>query len=114
MLERLGAGPGLLFRFRPDLVGGEGAFLLCSFWAVDCLARGSGTLEAAYRRFEDVLALGNDVGLFAEEVDPRTACALGNFPQAYTHVGLIDAALSLAEAVERSRAEPRGRVGGSG
>jgi GH15 family glucan-1,4-alpha-glucosidase len=90
-------------RYRADtadgLPAGEGAFGLCSFWAVECLARG-GDLEAARAAFEDLLGYANDVGLYAEEIDPESGAALGNFPQAFTHVGLINAALTLAECGE--------------
>ena len=90
---------GLLFRYQADdgLPPGEGAFGLCSFWAIECLAQ-QGLRDEATRRFERMLTLANDVGLFGEEIDPGTGAALGNFPQAFTHVGLIDAALALGEA----------------
>jgi GH15 family glucan-1,4-alpha-glucosidase len=65
---------------------------------------GRGEPEAAERVFADLLSFGNDVGLFAEETDPATGAALGNFPQAFTHVGLINAALALARA-RRGRGE---------
>ncbi|HSK08804.1 MAG TPA: glycoside hydrolase family 15 protein [Vicinamibacterales bacterium] len=95
--ERLGVNE-LLFRYRDDdgLAGREGAFGICSFWGVESLAR-SGQVEAAREAFERLLSYGNDVGLFAEEIDPETGAALGNFPQAFTHVGLINAALTLQE-----------------
>ena len=104
--ERLGANArgdgqaratGLLYRNKDDddgLRGREGAFGICSFWGVEALAR-SGQVEAAREAFERLLSYGNDVGLFAEEIDPDTGAALGNFPQAFTHVGLINAALTL-------------------
>jgi GH15 family glucan-1,4-alpha-glucosidase len=60
------------------------------------VARG-GNVEGATQTFEQLLAYANDVGLFAEEIDPGTGAALGNFPQAFTHIGLINAALTLAE-----------------
>jgi GH15 family glucan-1,4-alpha-glucosidase len=63
---------------------------------VESQARG-GDLEGATRAFERLLSYANDVGLFAEEIDPETGSALGNFPQAFTHIGLINAALTLAE-----------------
>ena len=63
---------------------------------MECLAR-AGDVAAATRAFERLLTYGNDVGLFAEEIDPASGAALGNFPQAFTHVGLINAALTLAE-----------------
>jgi len=90
---------GLLYRYRgaDGLPGGEGAFGICSFWAVSQLAQ-AGDDDRAARAFEHVLSFANDVGLFAEEIDPATGAALGNFPQAFTHVGLIDAALQLAHA----------------
>jgi GH15 family glucan-1,4-alpha-glucosidase len=104
--ERLGAGP-LLYRYLGDdgLPPGEGAFGIASFWGVGCRAR-QGDLDAAAEMFEAILGYANDVGLFAEEIDPGTGAHLGNFPQGFTHVGLIDAALTIAElrgeAVERS------------
>jgi GH15 family glucan-1,4-alpha-glucosidase len=95
----LGRG-SLIHRYEMEtkdgLPPGEGAFGICSFWAVECLARG-GNVEAATRTFEELLGYANDVGLFAEEIDPDTGAALGNFPQAFTHIGLINAALTLAE-----------------
>jgi GH15 family glucan-1,4-alpha-glucosidase len=99
--ERLGAGPGLLYRYEQSFEGGEGAFAMCCFWIAEFLARGGGSLEQARDAFAHTLAYANDVGLFAEEIDARTGDALGNFPQAFTHVGLINAALSLVEREER-------------
>jgi GH15 family glucan-1,4-alpha-glucosidase len=109
--ERLGGGPGLLYRYEQSFAGGEGAFALCSFWIADFLARGGGTLEEAHHAFAQTAAYANDVGLFAEEINPKTGDALGNFPQAFTHVGLINAALSLAERDERERSRGDGRQG---
>jgi GH15 family glucan-1,4-alpha-glucosidase len=97
LAARLGAGPGLFYRYQASRRRGEGAFWLCSFWAVEHLLLGGGTVAEARALFADACAYANDLGLMAEEVDPRTGCALGNFPQAYTHVGVISAALSLAE-----------------
>jgi GH15 family glucan-1,4-alpha-glucosidase len=99
--RRLGRN-GLIYRYDPDYDGfdpGEGAFGICSLWAVDHLAC-TGAIREATHLFEHVAAFGNDVGLFGEEIDPRTGAALGNFPQAFTHVGIINAAL----AIERARA----------
>jgi GH15 family glucan-1,4-alpha-glucosidase len=97
--EKLARG-NLLYRYETGtddgLPPGEGAFGICSFWAVECVARG-GNVRAATRTFERLLAYANEVGLFAEEIDPDTGAALGNFPQAFTHIGLINAALTLAE-----------------
>ena len=96
--EHLRASQDLLYRYRtPDgLPGTEGAFAICSFWAVEALAL-EGRLDEARATFEQLLKYANDVGLMAEQIDPRTGLALGNFPQAFSHVGLINAALTLAE-----------------
>ncbi|RPJ74544.1 MAG: glycoside hydrolase family 15 protein, partial [Acidobacteria bacterium] len=98
-----GAGHALLFRNRDEdgLRGREGAFGICSFWGVEALAR-SGDVVAARHGFEHLLSYANDVGLFAEEIDPDTGAALGNFPQAFTHVGLINAALALEGGMQES------------
>jgi GH15 family glucan-1,4-alpha-glucosidase len=97
--ERLGRG-ALIHRYQElddGLPPGEGAFGITSFWGVECMARG-GDLAGATAAFEALLAYANDVGLYGEEIDPTTGAALGNFPQAFTHVGLINAALTLAVA----------------
>jgi GH15 family glucan-1,4-alpha-glucosidase len=94
--EELGAGDVLLYRYRTVDSAGEGAFGICSFWGAEFLALGGGTSNEAAAVFERLCAYANDLGLFAEEIDPATGSALGNFPQAFTHVGLINAALSLA------------------
>ena len=98
--ERLGAGDALLYRYRTGESPGEGAFGICSFWGAEYVALGGGTIEEARALFEGVCAHANDVGLFAEEIDPATGAALGNFPQAFTHVGLINAAVTLARRLE--------------
>ncbi|HUE85468.1 MAG TPA: glycoside hydrolase family 15 protein [Vicinamibacterales bacterium] len=98
--EALGAGEGLLYRYRTADSPGEGAFGICSFWGAEFLALGGGTPEAARDVFERLCGYANDVGLFAEEIDPATGAALGNFPQAFSHVGLINAAVSLARRLE--------------
>jgi GH15 family glucan-1,4-alpha-glucosidase len=79
------------------LPGKEGAFLLCSFWLADALAL-TGRTEEATALFERLLGLTNDVGLLAEEHDPRSGRMLGNFPQAFSHVGLVNTALNLTAA----------------
>lgn len=81
----------------PDgLPSGEGAFLICSFWLVEALAR-LGRLDEAHAIFVRLLERRNDLGLLAEQIDPETDEQLGNFPQAFSHIGLINAALTLAE-----------------
>ncbi len=99
--EELGAGDGLLYRYRRDdgLPGEEGAFLCCSFWLVECLAR-SGDVNGARSVFDATMARANDVGLFSEELDPRSGELLGNYPQGLTHLAHIDAAVALSEAVD--------------
>ena len=83
---------------------GEGSFLACTFWLIDNLAL-TGQLEEATELFERMLALRNDVGLLAEEYDPRRKRLVGNFPQAFTHVGLVNSAYNLDRARKsRSRA----------
>jgi GH15 family glucan-1,4-alpha-glucosidase len=106
--EKLGVGNGLLFRYERQAA--EGAFGICGFWAVEHLALGGGTLEQAHRQFEQLLAYGNGLGLFAEEIDPDSGDALGNFPQAFTHIGLISAALTLQER-EHGEEQPAEQTG---
>ncbi|MEU1226030.1 glycoside hydrolase family 15 protein [Streptomyces sp. NPDC005828] len=92
---------GFLRRYSPDstaldgLPGQEGAFLVCSFWLADAL-RLTGRAEEARELFERLLALTNDVGLLAEEYDPVAGRQLGNYPQAFSHIGLVGTALALA------------------
>jgi len=95
--KELSAGDGLLYRYKSadGLAGEEGAFLLCSFWLVDALAF-AGLKERAQQIFEKLLTLRNHVGLFSEEIDPKSKDFLGNFPQAYTHIGLINSAFYLS------------------
>lgn len=100
MKERLYAGPGLLRRYEYE---DEGAFGICSFWAVQYLAGGGGTLDEARRQFEETLEYANDLGLFSEEMDPETGDALGNFPQAFSHVGLVNAAISIEHRTRTER-----------
>lgn len=76
----------------------RGAFGICSFWRVGFLAKGGGDFAEAEECFVRLLRHANDVGLYAEQMDPETGEARGNFPRAFTHVGLIGAALELEEA----------------
>jgi GH15 family glucan-1,4-alpha-glucosidase len=90
---------GLVMRYRTHegvdgLPAGEGVFLACSFWLADNLIL-QGRHSEARALFERLLGLCNDVGLLAEEYDPRAKCQLGNFPQAFSHLALINTALNL-------------------
>ncbi len=87
------------------LPGDEGAFLACSFWLADALSA-TGRHKEAVQMFERLLALRNDVGLLAEEWDPLTGRQLGNFPQAFSHVGLVNTAIRLGRAEAADPAEP--------
>ncbi|MCF6506791.1 glycoside hydrolase family 15 protein [Blastococcus sp. MG754426] len=100
--RHLDAGDGLLYRYlheeSPDgLKGTEGAFLLCSFWLVDNLA-GQGRLDEAHALYDSLCGRATELGLLAEEVDPSTGAFLGNFPQAFSHVGVIASGWNLARA----------------
>jgi GH15 family glucan-1,4-alpha-glucosidase len=93
---------GLVLRYRPEtsldvdgLPPGEGTFLPCSFWLVDALAM-LDRKDEARELFERLLALRNDVGLLSEEYDTRGRRLLGNFPQAFSHIALVDSASNLA------------------
>jgi GH15 family glucan-1,4-alpha-glucosidase len=101
--RELAEGPFVWRYLRPDGVGGEeGAFLPCSFWLVECLARG-GHARRAERIFQELLEVASPTGLFTEEWDPATSQALGNYPQAFTHVGVLRAALALGLSTTRAR-----------
>ena len=115
---------GLVLRYQVEhtadgLKGREGAFLVCSFWLADALAM-MGRLDEAEALFERLLALRNDLGLLAEEYDPRAKRQLGNFPQAFSHVGLVNTANNLVSAhgparQRAGRAAPaEGRPAGGG
>ncbi|GAB4334760.1 MAG: glycoside hydrolase family 15 protein [Dehalococcoidia bacterium] len=107
--SELSLGAGLLRRVSPGFADGvrgdEGAFLLCSFWLADCYTL-SGRINEARDLFERLLGYANDVGLFAEEYDPVHGHQLGNFPQAFTHMALINAALNLQAAESAGRTRP--------
>ena len=98
-IERELLSDGFVHRYAPDpevdgLPGGEGVFLLCTFWLADCLAL-IGRHDDARSTFERLLSIRNDVGLLSEMYDPAQARMLGNFPQAFSHVGLVNTALNL-------------------
>jgi GH15 family glucan-1,4-alpha-glucosidase len=101
IVERLRAAKGLYWRNEQEVRRGEGAFGICSAWVVDYLAR-AGRIAEARAEFDAFLACANDVGLLAEEVDIQSREALGNFPQAYTHIGVVSGALVLSRAADRS------------
>lgn len=101
--RELGAGDGLVYRYLPDkspdgLEGHEGAFLLCSFWMVDNLVL-QGRLDEAQDRFGRLCDRTNALGLLPEEIDPQTGHFLGNFPQAFSHIGMISTGFNLARAL---------------
>jgi GH15 family glucan-1,4-alpha-glucosidase len=95
---------GLVLRYRNEeglnsdgLVGEEGTFVICSFWLVSCLAL-AGEVERAEGLFAQLAGYANDLGLLAEEIDTETGEQLGNFPQAFSHIGLIRAAADIDRA----------------
>jgi GH15 family glucan-1,4-alpha-glucosidase len=97
---------GLVLRYRNDeglnadgLTGEEGTFVICSFWLVSCLAK-AGELERAEALFDQLAGYANDLGLLAEEIDTASGEQLGNFPQAFSHIGLITAAWEIDKARE--------------
>src|SRR5947207_2948978 len=103
--ERLTDGRGLVYRYRTEggvdgLAGEEGTFLLCTFWLAHALAL-AGQVDRARAVFERAVGYANDVCLLAEEIAPATGELLGNFPQAFSHIGLVNAAWAISEAVRR-------------
>jgi alpha,alpha-trehalase len=104
---------GLVFRYRNEgevdgLAGSEGTFLLCTFWLAEALAL-AGKVDRARAVFERTVVFANDVGLLSEEVDEESGELLGNFPQAFSHIGLVNAAwaISQVEAGEEPRMAPQ-------
>jgi alpha,alpha-trehalase len=105
--ERLGAGDGLIYRYDPDespdgLAGHEGAFLLCSFWLVDNLAM-QGRLEEAVNLYDSLCGRAGPLGLLSEQIDPETGAFLGNYPQGFSHIGVIASGINLSRAMKRAR-----------
>jgi GH15 family glucan-1,4-alpha-glucosidase len=95
---------GLVLRYRNEeglnadgLSGEEGTFVICSFWLVSCLAK-AGEVERAEELFDSLVGYANDLGLLAEEIDTKAQELLGNFPQAFSHIGLIVAANEIDKA----------------
>lgn len=95
---------GLVYRYRAadGLEGEEGTFLLCTFWLAEAWAR-AGEPDRAREVFERAIGYANDVGLLSEEVDPGTGELLGNFPQAFSHIGLVNAAWAIHQAESKER-----------
>jgi GH15 family glucan-1,4-alpha-glucosidase len=113
--ERLTDERGLVYRYRSHdgLDGQEGTFLLCTFWLAQALAR-SGQADRARIVFERAAAFVNDIGLLSEEVDPVSSELLGNFPQAFSHIGLVNAAWAISEVELDQTSPPENTVGTSG
>ena len=88
-----------MYRYLDEdgLPGGEGTFGICTFWFAECLAL-AGEVDRARVLFDRMAACANDVDLLSEEVEPATGELLGNFPQAFTHIGLVHAALAIEQA----------------
>jgi GH15 family glucan-1,4-alpha-glucosidase len=101
--QRLTDERGLVYRYlgQDGLPGAEGTFLLCTFWLAQAQAQ-AGEVDAAIATFERAVAAINDVGLLAEEVDPRSGEMIGNFPQAFSHIGLVNAAWAITQAQQRT------------
>jgi GH15 family glucan-1,4-alpha-glucosidase len=95
---------GFVYRYRSDdgLAGEEGTFAICTFWLVECLAK-LGDTSRARELFDHVVACANDVSLLSEQIDGSKGELLGNFPQGFTHIGLINAAWAIAQAEEAIR-----------
>jgi GH15 family glucan-1,4-alpha-glucosidase len=110
--DRLTDGRGLVHRYQTGsdvdgLDGDEGTILLCTFWLAHALAL-TGRIPEGTEVFERAASYANDVGLLAEEVDSTTGELLGNFPQAFSHVGLVNAAWALNQATRSASADPAG------
>jgi GH15 family glucan-1,4-alpha-glucosidase len=95
---------GLIYRYRniDGFSGSEGAFTICNFWFIENLAK-AGEVEDAIYHFNQLTKYANHVGLFSEEIDPHTKELWGNFPQGFSHIGLINAALTINEVCEKTK-----------
>jgi GH15 family glucan-1,4-alpha-glucosidase len=110
VVERLGAGQGLLYRYLPEespdgIPGHEGAFLLCSFWLVDNLAK-QGRLDEGRGLYDSLCGRAGHLGLLPEEINPSTGAFLGNYPQAFSHIGVISSGVNLARAFKQAGRTP--------
>ena len=108
VIDRLATDDGLVYRYEHDeMPGQEGTFVLCSFWLVDCLAR-MGRVDRAREVFETIEGHFSPLGLVSEEIDPETGELLGNYPQAFSHIGFVNSALFLHEAETGTEIQPFG------
>jgi GH15 family glucan-1,4-alpha-glucosidase len=101
--DRLSAGNGLLYRYLHDespdgIAGDEGAFLLCSFWLVDNLTK-QGRVDEAGELYASLCGRASPVGLLPEQIDPSSGEFVGNFPQAFSHIGVIASGVALSRAL---------------
>jgi GH15 family glucan-1,4-alpha-glucosidase len=106
VVRRLGAGSGLVYRYLPEespdgLEGEEGAFLLCSFWLVDHLTN-NGRLEEALELYNSLCDRANHLGLLPEQIDADSGMFLGNFPQAFSHIGVVSSGFNLARKMNKN------------
>jgi GH15 family glucan-1,4-alpha-glucosidase len=110
--ERLTDERGLVYRYQSQdgLEGKEGTFLLCTFWLAQALAT-AGEAARARSVFERAAAFVNDVGLLSEEVDPVSGELLGNFPQALSHIGFVNAAWAISEAEQNEQSAATDTLG---
>ena len=112
IMDRLSAAPGLVYRTSLHREN-EGAFVACSFWLVEALAR-LGRVDEACETMELILPYANDLGLFSEEIDPASGELLGNFPQGLSHLALVNAAGAIEDASAGSRAGGASARAGAG
>lgn len=107
-MKHLISKDGFVYRYQGNdgLDGEEGAFVLCTCWLVDVLTL-SGRIEEAERIFNTILAYVNPLGLLSEEIDTKTGLQMGNFPQAFSHIGLINSALYLGIARGKQQMGPQ-------